>query len=175
MKASLIHCHDLNRFFHEICQVNDYIWVNAFLKCYGLRNGLVNWYVISVIDEHIYVSSFLPLSWFINGYLLRIGTGIAYSFGPHKFALGFGMGSCGESFYVITFFWWILPWLMFAVIFAYKRCWVLIYCNLFCIGIMCRVCYLHLFTHTGVQHDCHIRWYLYHFTVTRRVPLVKQK
>jgi hypothetical protein len=37
------------------------------------------------------------------------------------------------------------------------------------------VCYLYLFTHTGVQHDFHIRRCSCRLTVTRRVPLVEQE
>ena len=34
---------------------------------------------------------------------------------------------------------------------------------------------MYLFTHTGVQHDCHIRWGLRHFTVTRWMSLVESE
>ena len=35
------------------------------------------------------------------------------------------------------------------------------------------LCYLYLFTYTGVQHDFYIRWCSCYSTATRRVPLMK--
>ena len=37
------------------------------------------------------------------------------------------------------------------------------------------LCYLLLFTYTGVQHDFHIRFCSYRLTVTRQVSYVKQE
>jgi hypothetical protein len=37
------------------------------------------------------------------------------------------------------------------------------------------LCYMYLFTYTGVQHDFHIRWWSCHLMVPRRVSHVKQE
>ena len=37
------------------------------------------------------------------------------------------------------------------------------------------ICYLYLFTYTGVQHDFHVKWWSRRLTVTRRVSRVEQK
>jgi hypothetical protein len=37
------------------------------------------------------------------------------------------------------------------------------------------LCFLCLFTHTGVQHDFHVRWSWCHLAVTRRVAIVEQE
>ena len=42
-------------------------------------------------------------------------------------------------------------------------------------GFMFYLCYLYLFTHTGVQHDFHITWCSCRLTVTRRVSHVEQE
>jgi len=49
-----------------------------------------------------------------------------------------------------------------------KRCLIRLDSYLFCMGFMCYLCYLHLFTYTGVQHDFYIRWCSCPLTVTQR-------
>ena len=44
-----------------------------------------------------------------------------------------------------------------------------------CVGGSCFICYLYLFTFTGVQHDFHLTWCSCLLTTTRRVSLVKQE
>jgi len=46
---------------------------------------------------------------------------------------------------------------------------------LFCREFMFYLCYLYLFTYTGVQHDFHIRLCLYRLAVTRQVSHVQQE
>jgi hypothetical protein len=44
-----------------------------------------------------------------------------------------------------------------------------------CVGGSCFICYLYLFTFTGVQHDFHLTWCSCLLAITRRVSLVKQE
>ena len=44
-----------------------------------------------------------------------------------------------------------------------------------CVGGSCFICYLYLFTFTGVQHEFHLTWCSCLLAITRRVSLVKQE
>ena len=47
--------------------------------------------------------------------------------------------------------------------------------HLFCTGFMFYLCYLYLFTYTGVQHDFNIRWCSCRLTVTWQMSHVEQE
>jgi hypothetical protein len=50
-----------------------------------------------------------------------------------------------------------------------------IFTPIYFVGVHVLLCYLYLFTYTGVQHDFHVRWYLCYFTVARQVLLMEQE
>ena len=58
---------------------------------------------------------------------------------------------------------------------VFKRCSVRLNFHLFCREFMFYLCYMYLFTYTGVQYELYIRWCPCWLTVTRRVSLAEQE